>query len=159
MNIKPLILSAVLVLLAFPFVSSAHTPDLLSGGYWGKPLVSCSAPLELNSSGEPVASGNPCTNLCDLVHTFVHLTVFAMSITLYVLAPILFSWGGILILVAGANPGLIDRARKILIGTVIGVVITLSAFLIVKTLVTTLDITEDLFGFGFSSCSLFFYKS
>ena len=68
-----------------------------------------------------------------------------MTIALFAVAPILFLWGGLVILTAGANPGNIETGKSILKGTVIGVVIILLAFVLIRTLVTVLGV--DLPGF------------
>ena len=148
----------LLFLGAFPLMTSAHVPSILNGGYWGgedpstgmSGIVSCSAPITVTQHpGESesdifppdVSQGqHPCTSLCDLIHTLIHLISLGESIALYAAAPILFAWGGILILISAGNPGRISEGKKILTGTLIGVLIILSAYLIVRTLIVTLDI-------------------
>lgn len=135
------------ILSLLPAVSSAHAPNILTGGYWG-PFVTCTAPitLPLPPAGTPQGT-TACKSLCDLIHTLIHVIAFGMSLTLYAAAPILFAWGGILILISSGNPGKISEGKKVLTGTLIGVLIILSAYLIVKTLIDTLGITLIPTGF------------
>ena len=158
---KNFLLYIALLAIAFsiiPAITLAHTPNILTGGYWGQAsinpqspagLVSCTAPLIIDASGVPTRNDNTaCRSLCDLIHTFFHVLMFGMSLTLYIAAPLLFAWGGVLILISAGNSGKISEARKILTGTVIGVLIILSAFLIVKTFILALDLGSSIPGFG-----------
>ncbi len=132
-----------LFLFSAPFVASAHPVNILQGGFWG-PIVSCGPPTGV--PGAP-SGPSPCVNLCDLMHTFLHLVYFFMSLTLYALAPVLFAWGGILIMIAGADPNKLSGGKKLLLGTLVGVLITLAAFLIIKTFVTALGVEGRFLGF------------
>ena len=135
---------------AIPLAASAYTTPNLWGtppGFWG-PLVSCTGNyLSSNSDG---TTPNPCTSLCDLVGTFINIVYFGMSIGIFIIAPIMIVTGGIMILMAGANPGMLETGKKALTATVVGLVIVLSAYLIVNTFVTVLNIT-GVGGFGNSS--------
>jgi hypothetical protein len=119
-------LFSIFFLVLLPLVASAHAPQLwgMPPGYWG-PILSCSG------SGQ---GGLPkCTSLCDLLHTFQNVIYFGISLAFFAIAPVLLIWGGVLILIAGANPGLLEQGKKILTGTLIGILIVLCAFLIVNT--------------------------
>ncbi len=148
---------AVVSLVALPVIALASTggtyttPSLWPTGYWG-PLVSC--------TGNYLASGatyNPgqgaCTSLCDLINTGINIVYFAMSVAIFIIAPILFIVGGILMMISGANPEMLSKGRKTLTDTVIGVVIVLCSYLIVNTIITTLQI-NGIGGFGAGSCAL-----
>ncbi|OGZ53426.1 MAG: hypothetical protein A3B25_01880 [Candidatus Ryanbacteria bacterium RIFCSPLOWO2_01_FULL_48_26] len=146
------------VVLLFPAATFAHTPNIFPSGYWGgadpensnrSGIVSCSPPIQTIRLGGEVVPFEPetaCKSLCDLIHTLIHLIVFGMSITLFGAAPILFAWGGILILTSAGNPGKISDGKKILTGTLIGILIILSAYLIVKTFIDALGISGITFG-------------
>lgn len=54
------------------------------------------------------------------------------------IAMIMFAWAGVLMVTAGGNKGQIDRAKGIFTSVAIGLVIVLSAWLIVYTITTTL---------------------
>ena len=111
-----------------PAAASAHSIPFWPLGYWG-PILSCTA----DGSALPgLPDSKQCTNLCDLMHTAQHFIYFIMSLGVFALAPILFIWGGIQILIAGASPEGIAAGRRTLIGTVIGMVIALAAFSIVS---------------------------
>ncbi len=140
------------ILFVLPIVSFAYnTPALFPTGFWG-PIVSCTAPITIQQPQGPQQNGlplpptttpstNACLSLCDLIATLINLIVFGMSLTLFAGAPVLFAWGGILILISAGDPGKISEGKKILTGTLIGVLITLLAYLLVSTLLTTLNLT------------------
>jgi len=74
-----------------------------------------------------------CTSLCDLLHTMQHLIYFGITLALFVFTPIFVAYGGILMLIAGANESLWSQGKKVLTGTVIGIALSLGSFLIVNT--------------------------
>ena len=83
-------------------------------------------------------------SLCDLVHTFVHIVYFGVTIAVFLVAPVLFAWGGIMIMLAGGNPGKLGEGKKILTGTIIGIVITVGALLIVRAFVAAIGVTNSI---------------
>jgi hypothetical protein len=130
----------------FPLVASAYTtPNIWPTGFWG-PLVSCTGNY-LSGSG-----ATSCTNLCDLINTFINIVYFAMSIAIFIIAPISFVVGGIMIMFAGANPGMLETGKKVLTGAVIGLVIVLCSYLIVATVLKVLGVT-GIGGFGGAACT------
>lgn len=99
--------------------------------YWG-PFVSCvgSAPTGTTPGG---SDKKVCDSFCDLLSTGQNFIKFGITIGLYVLAPIFLVWGGIMIMTAGGNESKVTEARKMLLSTVLGIAVTLGAFLIVNT--------------------------
>jgi hypothetical protein len=133
---------------AFPFIASAYTTPTLWGnppGFWG-PLVSCTGNY-LPSSG-----ATPCKSLCDLINTFINIVYFAMSVGIFIIAPISVVIGGVMIMLAGANPGMLETGKKVLTGAVIGIVIVLCSYLIVATALKVLGVT-GVGGFGGAACT------
>ncbi len=86
--------------------------------YWG-PLVSC--------------TGTNCTT-CDLFSTAQMIVYFITTLTFFVVGPIMVTVGGLMMVVAGGNEERFSSGRRIATGAVIGIAITLGAFLIVNTL-------------------------
>jgi FtsH-binding integral membrane protein len=143
--------SFLLPLVASASSSSYTTPNIWGTppGYWG-PLVSCTGNyLTKNSDGTPT---NPCTSLCDLIDTFINIVYFGMSIAIFIIAPIMVVVGGVMILMAGANPGMLESGRKAITAAVVGLIIVLCAYLIVNTFITVLSVT-GVGGFGNNSCT------
>jgi hypothetical protein len=70
-----------------------------------------------------------------------------MSIALFILAPILFLVGAIMLITAGASPDMITKGRQTMIGTVIGIVIVLCSYLIVSIIITVFNI-KGMTGFS-----------
>ncbi len=140
--------------MVLPLVASAAaytTPNIWGTppGYWG-PLVSCTGNyLSKNSDG---TAPTPCTSLCDLINTFINIVYFGMSIAIFIIAPIMVVAGGIMIMFAGANPGMLESGRKAITAAVVGLLIVLCAYLIVNTFITVLSVT-GVGGFGNNSCA------
>ncbi len=141
--------------IALPLVASAasgwSTPNLWGTppGFWG-PLVSCTGNyLPTNSDG---STPNPCTSLCDLIDTAINIIYFGMTLAIFIIAPVMIVIGGIMIMLSGANPGMLESGKKTLTATVIGLFIVLCAYLIVNTTITVLNIS-GVGGFGNNACT------
>lgn len=136
-------LITLLILLTAPALALAATITSPSLPFWGG-----------GSSGLLSCTGATCHSLCDLIQTFVNVTYFGITLVLFIAAPILFAWGGIMLIISGGNPGKTGEAKKILTGTLIGVVIVLSAFIIIKLFVDLFSLSSYIQGFGSSfNCS------
>ncbi|MEK9180297.1 MAG: hypothetical protein AAB897_02700 [Patescibacteria group bacterium] len=122
-----ILLSSFLFLLSTSPVSAATMKDIFPTGYWAtKGLLECSQ--------------QGCT-LDDLIQTALNFVSFGMTLALFVGAPILFAYGGVMILISGGSPDKLGQGKKILTGTLIGALIVLCAYLIIKTFVSLLGIS------------------
>ncbi len=137
--------AALLVPYAPALAASTWTqPQLWPTGYWGQGgLLSCTGnPYTFDASGVPQPHpGTTCTNLCDLVKTAINIIYFAMTICIFALAPIFAVAGGVMIMLAGPNPEMLSKAKKLLTGTVIGIALILGSYLIINTFVQAIGIT------------------
>ncbi len=136
-----------------PLVASAQTynpPSLWPTGYWGQGgLISCTGNYLPNAP----AGTNPCTNLCDLINTFINIVYFILSIAIFIITPVSFIVGAIMIMISGANPEMLGQGKKILLGTVIGLIIVLCSYLIVATFIKVIGIS-GIAGFGGPGCKV-----
>jgi len=82
----------------------------------------------------------------DIVGIFLNAADFLFGI-LGALALLFFIYGGLVWLTSGGSAGQIDKGKKILLGAVIGMLLALGAWLIVKFLVTALGVTTPVTGF------------
>jgi len=130
------------ILSLVPLLASAAV-SLFPFGYWGEApngLLSC--------------VGINCTT-CDLFATGQRIIYFIMTLTLFVVGPIMITAGGIMMLVSGGSPEKFSSGRKMATGAVIGILIALGAFLIIYTLLFA--VAKQIPGFngtGFSiSCA------
>jgi hypothetical protein len=146
---KTLLLTAVFALSFLPLVASASNqwsasnmpsvwdPTVLQG-----PFVSCSGNVaELTNAGESSGLG-PCSDLCDLVVTILADIYIAIAFVIWIILPISFVAGGIMYMLGGANPSLLEKAKSTLKGAVIGALIVLCAYLLVSTFVTFMKISN-----------------
>jgi hypothetical protein len=117
---KTIIIGVLSVIL---FVTLSQT--VLAVSWW--PLVPC------GTSVNPT----PC-NRCDLLKLLKNIIDFVLMGLMPPVAAILFVWGGFLILMGGANPGLISQGKTIFWNTAIGVAIVSSSWLITNTIIRSL---------------------
>ncbi len=82
----------------------------------------------------------------DIVNIFINAADYLFGV-LGALALLFFIYGGLVWLTSGGSAGQIDKGKKILLGAVIGMVLALGAWLIVKFLVTALGVTTPVTGF------------
>lgn len=104
-----------------PLVASAQVSLPYFGG--NPPFVSC--------------SGTTCTT-CDLFETGQRVIYFGMTMILFVIAPILITAGGIMMVIAGGSEERFSSGKKMATGAVVGILIGLCAFLIVNLAVDAL---------------------
>ena len=77
----------------------------------------------------PSSDLGPCPGtLCDLVITIVADIYIAMAFVIWIILPIAFVSGGIMYMLGGANPSLLNTAKSTLKGAVIGAIIVLGAY-------------------------------
>lgn len=133
-------------------------PPLWPTGFWG-PLVWCTGsslqvanPTPSPTPGTAGQTPPTCNNLCDLIGTFINIIYLAISIAIFIAAPLMVAVGGIMIMFSGANPGMLETGKKVLTGAVIGVAIVLCSYLIVNTVLWALNITS-IGGFNGNSLS------
>lgn len=84
-----------------------------------------------------VVTVNRACQITDFINLFIYLAKWGMSI-LAVLAVGMLVYGGIQFITAGGRPSKVDEGRRVITGTVIGVIITLTAYIIINTTVTAI---------------------
>ncbi|HUX36022.1 MAG TPA: pilin [Candidatus Paceibacterota bacterium] len=115
----PYALLAIGVLL--PLAASAQVSLPYFGG--NPPFVSC--------------NGTTCTT-CDIFETAQRLIYFGMTMILFVIAPIMITVGGIMMVIAGGSEERFSSGKKMATGAVVGILIGLGAFLIVNLAISAL---------------------
>ena len=119
--------------------SSVFIPTILAG-----PLTVC-----IGMSGGTLPA---CSNLCDLVAQIANIIYYMIAVVIWIVVPILVAVGGIMIMLGGANPGMIETGKKTITGAVWGLVIVLCAWLIVFTFVGAFgNLGKYIGGFGGTS--------
>jgi hypothetical protein len=82
-------------------------------------------------------SGEPECSVCDLVTLADNVINFIIQLS-FVISALLFAYAGFLFFTAGADPGKVTSARKIFTNAIIGIIIILTAWLLVNVLLTVL---------------------
>jgi hypothetical protein len=127
--------------------TTGGTTPTTSGSTGGDPLFSGQAnpfaefAQDLSEGLVPCDGlGDPCTynKLIELIQRIMKF-IFILIIPI---AAIAFTYAGFLLLFQGSNPEKRKHARDILIKVVIGIVIVLAAWLIVKTILVSLGVTQ-----------------
>ena len=141
-----------LAVVLLPSLAFAYTAPSIP--YWAtNGLVSCTGNLYNVASTTYSANPNACTSLCDLINTIENVIYFGITIALFVILPILFAWGGLMFMFSRGKPEGISKAKGILTGAVVGLLIVLGAWLIVNTVVNALGI-KGVGGFGTNICTV-----
>lgn len=158
-NLPKIFAVLAIVMTVVPVVALAQTPpSIWPTGFWG-PLLSCTGDYaKVQPQGTQGAPANPCQSLCDLILTIINVIYFAMSVALFIIAPILLAVGGVMIMIAGASPEMLSQGKRTLTATVIGIVIVLCSYLLISTfinLVLPYAASTNLFGgFGAGNCPI-----
>ena len=138
--IKKLAIIFVLAVVALPTLALA-APGL---PYWpgtnGRGILSCTG----NYLNDPYA----CRNFCDVLATGQNVIYFGITLALFVIFPIVFLWGGARIMMAGGSPQRVTAGRSIITNALIGIGITLGAFLIVNTFLWAIGAATNGQGLG-----------
>jgi hypothetical protein len=133
--ISGLVLCIVFLGLLAPHTAHADS-QVWPTGYWG-PLLSCTGNYgEITPVGaEGVAE--TCNDFCDIMHTGQNIIDFAMTVVIFVGAPIMIAAGGILLMVGnpltGEKESKRSQAKSMIVSAVIGVGIALGAWVILST--------------------------
>lgn len=90
-----------------------------------------------NVSGDQVSVDNPC-QVRDFVNLFIYLMKWGLSI-LSILAVLMFVYGGFQFLTAAGRASKVDEGRRVIIGTVVGVIVSLSAYVIINFTVSAIS--------------------
>lgn len=88
--------------------------------------------------GNPIV---PCTDKCtqcQLLQLVRNVIDFLMIGVAPVLATAFFIWAGVLLILGGANPGMLSQGKSIFKNTFIGLLIVMLAWLITNTVIQTL---------------------
>ena len=88
-------------------------------------------------NGKPVTKFIDECNTCDLAKLAENLINFMVQIS-FVISALLFAYAGFLFFTAGADSGKVSNARKIFTNTIIGIVIILTAWLVVNVIISVM---------------------
>ena len=116
-------------------VNTAHAASRVwPSGYWG-PILSCTGNYNQVVPETGPLEGITCDSFCDLLKTGQNVVDLAITLVIFVGAPVMITFGGIMLLIAGSSGAEEKRkmAKDIIVSAVIGVAITLGAYLILTT--------------------------
>jgi len=98
------------------------------------PIVQCGLKSQDNPATPQIEGA--CTT-CDVFATAKRMIDFGIYVFTPAIATAFFIYAGFLMLLSGANPGLFNKAKTIFTGTIYGVIIVLTAWLITNTFIQT----------------------
>jgi len=125
--IVALILLSSVGMIFVPHISHAAGQIInISLPYFGQnpPLLSC--------------AGLQCTSWCDIIETLKRFLYFGMTLALFVVAPVIIVYGGIMIMIAGGSSQRLETGKKAIYGTAVGIALVMGSFLIVSTITKAL---------------------
>ncbi len=130
-----------------PVNYSVWKPTILKG-----PLVTCwGPPVTFDKDANPTDNPYACTSLCDLVSTTSNVIYFGIGVVIWIITPIFFAWAGVKLMLSRGDPTGTSEAKKMMWGVVMGLLITLCAYIIVFTFVSVLKIS-GIGGFNNPTC-------
>ena len=118
------------------------------GIFWAIPQVSTAEGLvpcggyDYDDTGALIGEEPACNfgYIIVLAQNVIEFRIFKLAAPL---AALVTAWSGFLYLTSAANPGQREKAKKILKNVVLGFIIALAAWLIVKTLLSSLGVESD----------------
>lgn len=78
-------------------------------------------------------------DIIKLINSVIDFIIFYMAIPI---AAIMFAYAGVLLVTSGGEPGARTKAKGIFFNTVIGLVIAVAAYIIVKTILSIVGYTD-----------------
>lgn len=89
---------------------------------------------------------NVCAAGWGLVFEVINRIVqFSLTVAIAIIAPLYVTWAGVLLVTSGGSPGARQKAKDMLLSTVVGITVALSAWLIVDALMAALYHKEGKF--------------
>ncbi len=140
-------LVSMIAILALPMLANAQNATGIP--YWPtNGLISCVGNYSVGNITGVNPSGRPtCSSICDLLQTFVNIVYFIITVCIFVLAPIMFAVGGVMMIFSGANPEMLSKGKSVLLSTATGIAIVLCSYLLVFTFISVLNANSNgIFG-------------
>lgn len=128
---------AIIITIIFSAGAFLSTPQIS----FAEGLVPCGG-YEYDDTGALMGEEPPCNfgYIIVLAQNVIEFLIFKLAAPL---AALVIAWAGFLYVTSAANPGQREKAKKILTNVVLGFVIALAAWLIVKTLLSSLGVESD----------------
>ncbi len=99
-------------------------------------------PASVMAQNGLVPCEGPDCELCDLFTLFANLVEFALITLVPPVAAILFMYGGVMFFFNMGDPSKVEKGKKIIISTLIGIVIVYGAHCRVSMFLSALDVGE-----------------
>ena len=97
--------------------------------------------------GEPIVHCQDKCTKCDLLKLVKNIIDFIMIGATPVVATFFFVWAGIMLMLGGANPGMLSQGKAMFKNALIGVALVMLSWLITNTIIQTL-IKPSMVGSG-----------
>ena len=99
--------------------------------------------LELDDSCSPVVPGDTKDEFTGFVWTIILNIVFDLFMVVGVIATGFLIYGGYIFLTSGGDPAKAGKAKKALTGAIIGILVALSATIIINTITGAIGLQEE----------------
>lgn len=144
----PIINPSVVFAATAPLKSNVFNPTILAG-----PITLCVGAPTTNSGNNNLPT---CSNVCDFIVEVEQVIYYMIAVVIWIIVPILVAVGGIMIMLAGANPEMLGRGKKTITGAIWGMIIVLCAWVIIYTFVHAFGgLSKYVGGFGgATTCSV-----
>lgn len=119
--------------LAVPIRVQAATDTCDTNWSFGCPIIS-------DRCTDDIISKNSECGINDMIATMIHITQWILAV-LGSAALAMFVYGGFIWVTAAGNTARVDKGRKVLVGTVVGIIIVLGAFTLVRFLGKSFGVT------------------
>lgn len=138
--IRALAIPAVSVLLLIGILAPA-----LARGAELPTIVTCSGALDAKATNDKDKSGLKACTVCDIAKVAQNVLNTGIYVAVF-LSAILFAWAGFLYLTNVTSPNQVQKAKTLFGDVLVGLLIILSAWLIIDTIMKTLIQDDSKFG-------------
>ncbi|MBP7805234.1 MAG: TrbC/VirB2 family protein [Candidatus Pacebacteria bacterium] len=116
------------------------------GNYKNGGLVQVVDPNKLGIDGKPVAIGQQSCGFYQLMQLIQRVIDFLIFLVAPIVATVIILWAGVLILTSGGSTEKVGQAKSMFTKAVIGLLIAMGAWIIVKFILVTLGYNESIFA-------------
>lgn len=116
------------------------------GNYRNGGLVQVIDPNKLGIDGKPIGIGQQSCGFYQLMQLIQRVIDFLIFLAAPIIATVIILWAGVLILTSGGSTEKVSQAKSMFTKAVIGLIIAMGAWIIVKFILVTLGYNDTIFA-------------